>query len=99
MVYNVSMFTIIGECIKNKTGTTLEGKEDMIFIVFFIALAVIVGGLLLLRRAVMYTPSKWKRPTGNKGAIISAVVSFVLVLVVLIILIFWNDLLSDPLNC
>lgn len=101
MVYNVGMFDvmkILGVCEKRADQTSIEGQFNTIMIVFVIALVVIVGSLLILRHVMQWSPTK-RKGSGNKGMIISAVVSFLLVVAVVVILSFWGNWFQDPLNC
>ena len=101
MVYNVGMFDvmkILGVCEKRADQTSIEGQFNTIMIVFVVALVVIVGSLLLLRHVMQWSPSR-RKGNGTKGVIISAVVSFLLVLAVVVILSFWGSWFQDPLNC
>ena len=101
MVYNMDMLEmmkILGVCERTSRETSIEGQFNTIIIVFFVALVVIVGSLFILRNVLQWSPSKRKR-NGNKSVIISAVISFLIIVAIIVVLSFWGNWFQDPLNC
>ena len=102
MVYNVGMndaIKILGVCEKTATSESIEGQFNTIMVVFVIALVVIVGSLLILRRVLQWSPTKRKGSGTKTGVIISVVLSVLFIIAVVVILTFWGDIFQDPLNC
>lgn len=94
----LEVMKILGACEKTSAEKSIEGQFNTIMILFFVALVVIVGSLLVLRHVIQWSPTK-KKGNGNKGAIVSAVVSFLIVVAIIVVLTFWGTWFQDPLNC